>query len=75
MAWAQETRMPFKREVTFYSDDARTQPIFGFKPSSKRTEVGDVYDVTADQGEQIGTLREDVAKSLCCHGKKPPVHC
>lgn len=63
-AWAQETRMPFKREVTFYADRARTQPIFGFKPSRKHREVGDVYDVADAEGQLIGTLRKDVARSL-----------
>ena len=31
IAMAQQKRMAFKEQVTFYADEARTQPVFGFK--------------------------------------------
>ena len=32
MAVAQQKRMAFKEQVTFYADEARTQPVFSFNP-------------------------------------------
>jgi uncharacterized protein YxjI len=63
IAVAQQKRMAFKEQVTFYADDARTQPVFGFK-ARKRMDLGATYDVTDAGGTSIGTFRKEFAKSL-----------
>ena len=44
IAVAQQKRMAFKEQVTFYSDEARTQPVFSFKART-RMDLGATYDV------------------------------
>ncbi|MBC7632139.1 hypothetical protein [Aeromicrobium sp.] len=63
IALAQQKRMAFKEEVTFYADEARTQPVFGFKART-RMDLAATYDVTDAQGAPIGEFRKDFAKSL-----------
>jgi uncharacterized protein YxjI len=63
LALAQQKRMAFKEEVTFYSDEARTQPVFGFK-ARKRLDLNAGYDVTDAQGNPIGEFRKDFGASL-----------
>jgi uncharacterized protein YxjI len=63
IAMAQQKRMAFKEQVTFYSDEARTQPVFGFK-ARKRLDLAATYDVTDAQGTPIGEFRKDFGKSL-----------
>ena len=50
LAFAEQKRMAFKEQVTFYTDAAKTDPIFGFKA---RTADGPRGDVRRDrQGRQ-----------------------
>ena len=63
IAMAQQKRMAFKEQVTFYSDEARTQPVFGFK-ARKRIDLAATYDVTDAAGTPIGSFRKQFAKSL-----------
>lgn len=63
IALAQQKRMAFKEQVTFYADDARTQPVFGFK-ARKRIDFGATYDVTDATGAPIGSFRKEFGKSL-----------
>ncbi len=63
LALAQQKRMAFKEQVTFYSDEERTQPLFGFK-ARKRLDVAATYDVTDAAGSTIGEFRKDFGKSL-----------
>ena len=63
IALAQQKRMAFKEEVTFFADEARTHPVFGFKARS-RMDLGATYDVTDANGAVIGEFRKDFAKSL-----------
>jgi uncharacterized protein YxjI len=63
IAVAQQKRMAFKEQVTFYADEARTQPVFGFK-ARKRMDLGATYDITDATGTPIGTFRKEFAKSL-----------
>ena len=63
IAMAQQKRMAFKEQVTFYSDEARTQPVFGFK-ARQRLDLGATYDVTDASGTPIGSFRKEFAKSL-----------
>ena len=63
IAVAQQKRMAFKEEVTFYSDEKRTQPVFSFK-ARQRLDLGATYDVKDAQGQPIGWFRKDFGKSL-----------
>ena len=60
---AQKKRMAFKEQVTFYADEARTQPVFGFK-ARQRMDLSATYDVTDANGTPIGSFRKEFAKSL-----------
>ena len=63
IAVAQQKRMAFKEQVTFYSDEARTQPVFGFK-ARKRLDLAATYDVTDASGAPIGSFRKVFRESL-----------
>jgi len=63
MAMAQQKRMAFKEQVTFYSDEQRTQPVFSFK-ARKAIDLGSGYDVYDAAGAPLGFFRKDFGKSL-----------
>src|SRR5665811_2365318 len=63
IAIAQQKRMAFKEQVTFYADEARTQPVFGFK-ARQRMDLAATYDVTDAAGTPIGSFRKEFKKSL-----------
>ena len=63
IAMAQQKRMAFKEQVTFYADEARTQPVFGFK-ARQRMDLAATYDITDSSGMPIGSFRKEFAKSL-----------
>lgn len=63
LALAQQKRMAFKEEVTFYADEARTVPVFSFK-ARRRLDLGSGYDVFDGQGQPIGSFRKDFRRSL-----------
>ena len=63
VAVAQQKRMAFKEQVTFYADEARKQPVFSFK-ARQRIDLGATYDVFDASGAPIGWFRKDFGKSL-----------
>lgn len=63
LAVAQQKRMAFKEQVTFYSDDARSTPVFGFR-ARQVMDFAATYDVTDAAGTPIGAFRKDFGKSL-----------
>ena len=63
LAMAQQKRLAFKEEVTFYTDESRTVPVFSFK-ARQRLDLGAVYDVFDDRGQPIGWFRKDFGRSL-----------
>jgi uncharacterized protein YxjI len=63
IAMAQQKRMAFKEQVTFYADEARTQPVFGFK-ARQRMDLNATYDVTDSAGTPIGSFRKEFRESL-----------
>jgi uncharacterized protein YxjI len=63
VAMAQQKRMAFKEQVTFYSDEDRKHPAFGFK-ARRRIDLGATYDVTDADGEPIGWFRKQFGRSL-----------
>lgn len=63
VAFAQQKRMAFKEQVTFYADEAKTQPVFSFK-ARRKLDLNAGYDVYDAQGRQIGWFKKDFKKSL-----------
>jgi len=60
---AQQKRLAFKEQVTFYSDEARTTPVFSFK-ARNIMELAAVYDVFDAAGTPIGFFQKDFKASL-----------
>jgi uncharacterized protein YxjI len=63
LAVAQQKRMAFKEQVTFYGDEDRRHPLFGFR-ARRRIDLGATYDVTDADGQQIGWFRKQFGRSL-----------
>jgi uncharacterized protein YxjI len=63
LATAQQKRLAFKEQVTFYSDQTRTVPVFSFR-ARKRLDLGSGYDVVDAEGAPIGSFRKDFGRSL-----------
>ncbi|GAA1554684.1 hypothetical protein GCM10009804_09500 [Kribbella hippodromi] len=63
LAFAQQKRMAFKEQVTFYTDDTKTQPVFSFK-ARKTIDLGSGYDVYDANGQPIGWFKKEFGKSL-----------
>jgi len=63
LATAQQKRMAFKEEVTFFADQAKTRPVFSFK-ARKRLDLGSGYDVFDEVGRPLGHFRKEFGMSL-----------
>ncbi|TQI99759.1 hypothetical protein [Kribbella jejuensis] len=63
LAFAQQKRMAFKEQVTFYTDDTKSQPVFSFK-ARKTIDLGSGYDVFDANGQSIGWFKKEFGKSL-----------
>ncbi|GAA1602100.1 MULTISPECIES: hypothetical protein [Kribbella] len=63
LAFAQQKRMAFKEQVTFYTDDTKSQPVFSFK-ARKTIDLGSGYDVYDANGQAIGCFKKEFGKSL-----------
>jgi len=63
IAVAQQKRMAFKEQVTFYADEERTRAVFSFK-ARQVIDLNAGYDVFDENGEAIGFFRKDFGKSL-----------
>jgi uncharacterized protein YxjI len=63
MALAEQKRMAFKEQVTFYSDAGKSRPVFGFK-ARRKLDLNAGYDITDEGGAQIGFFRKDFGASL-----------
>ncbi|MGA8257780.1 MAG: hypothetical protein WB767_14510 [Nocardioides sp.] len=63
MGFAQQKRLAFKEEVTFYSDDTKSRPVFSFK-ARKRIDLNAGYDIFDEAHQQIGFFRKDFGASL-----------
>ncbi|MBG6238430.1 uncharacterized protein YxjI [Mycetocola sp. CAN_C7] len=62
-AIAQQKRMAMKEQVTFFADEARTQPLFSFK-ARQMMDLAAIYDVTAADGTPLGAFQKDFKASL-----------
>lgn len=63
MGVAQQKRMAFKEEVTFYTDESKTRAVFSFK-ARKKLDLNAGYDIRDEAGQQIGFFRKDFGASL-----------
>jgi uncharacterized protein YxjI len=63
LAVAQQKRMAFKEQVTFYSDESRSTAVFSFK-ARQRMDLGATYDVLDATGNPIGSFSKSFGKSL-----------
>jgi len=63
LAFAQQKRMAFKEEVTFFADQAKSRPVFSFK-ARKRLDLGSGYDVFDEAGRPLGHFRKEFGTSL-----------
>jgi len=63
MAVAQQKRMAFKEQVTFFKDDQRTEPVFSFR-ARQVMDMGAGYDVRDAGGAPLGVFRKDFGQSL-----------
>lgn len=63
VAIAQQKRMAFKEQVTFYADEARTQAVFSFK-ARQALDLAAVYDVMDGAGQPLGWFQKDFSASL-----------
>lgn len=63
LCFAEQKRMTFKEQVTFYGDSGKRQPLFSFK-ARKVIDFGSGYDVVDAVGTPIGFFRKDFRASL-----------
>ena len=63
MGFAEQKRLAFKEQVTFYSDQTKTRPVFSFKARAVM-ELNSGYDISDEAGNQIGFFRKDFGASL-----------
>ncbi len=63
LAVAEQKKMALKEQVTFFADDARTRPVFGFKARAIM-DLSSGYDITDESGAQIGYFKKDFGASL-----------
>lgn len=63
MALAEQKRLAFKEQVTFYSDAGKSRPVFGFK-ARRKLDLNAGYDITDEGGAEIGFFKKDFGASL-----------
>jgi uncharacterized protein YxjI len=63
LAFAQQKRIAMREKVSFYEDEARTRPSFGFR-ARQMIDAAAAYDVAAEDGSAIGSFEKDFAASL-----------
>jgi uncharacterized protein YxjI len=63
VAFAEQKRMAFKEQVTVYTDQSKSVPLFGFK-ARQVMDFGATYDVVTPDGSPIGLFRKQFKKSL-----------
>jgi hypothetical protein len=63
MGLAEQKRLAFKEQVTFYSDETKSRPVFAFK-ARRVVDLNAGYDITDETGQQIGFFRKDFGASL-----------
>jgi uncharacterized protein YxjI len=60
---AEQKKLALKEQVTFFGDETKTRPVFGFK-ARKVMDLNSGYDVTDENGQQIGFFKKEFGASL-----------
>lgn len=63
LAFAQQKRMAFREQVTFYADESKARPVFSFQ-ARQRLDVHAEHDVFDEHGTPLGYFRKDFGASL-----------
>ncbi len=63
MGLAEQKRLAFKEQVTFYEDASKARPVFAFR-ARQRMDLNAGYDVTDEAGAPLGFFRKDFGASL-----------
>lgn len=63
MGFAEQKRLAFKEQVTFYTDSSKSRQVFGFK-ARKRIDLNSGYDIVDEAGAPLGFFRKDFGASL-----------
>jgi len=63
LALAEQKRMAFREQVTFFADEAKRQPLFGFR-ARQVMDLATTYDITDAYGQPLGWFRKDFGRSL-----------
>jgi uncharacterized protein YxjI len=63
LAFAQQKRMAFKEQVTFYADESKSRTVFSFR-ARQRLDVHAEHDVYDEQGVELGYFRKAFGASL-----------
>lgn len=60
---AEQKRMAFKEQVTFYADETKQRRVFAFK-ARQRLDLGAEYDVTDEGDQPLGYFKKEFGASL-----------
>ena len=63
MTVAEQKRMAFRERVTFFADERKTQPLFGFR-ARQVMDLATTYDITDAADQPLGSFRKDFRRSL-----------
>ena len=63
VALAEQKRMSLREQVTFFADEGKTQPLFGFR-ARQVMDLATTYDITDAAGQSLGWFRKDFRRSL-----------
>ena len=63
MALAEQKRLAFKEEVTFFADPSKTRPVFSFKARAVM-DLNAGYDILDEARQPLGFFRKDFKASL-----------
>lgn len=63
MGLAEQKRLAFREQVTFYSDETKSRPVFAFR-ARQVLDLGAGYDITDEHGQALGFFRKEFGASL-----------
>jgi hypothetical protein len=63
IAFAEQKRMKLREQIDFFTDQSRSQRLFGFQ-ARQRLDVHAEHDVTDENGTPLGYFRKEFGKSL-----------
>ena len=63
MGLAEQKKLAFREQVTFFSDETRSRPVFAFR-ARQVMDFGAGYDITDEHAQPLGFFRKDFGASL-----------